>query len=127
MKWHLFKKDDPNTWPELDCPMVVCDKYERLNMCDWDNECKWFVSYNPETYLYYTHLDECYYAYIGYVPSGYKVFNPIVCTNKKHGYTCDEYDDGYCMYRDLHPNCKYQKEVNEYGIEVKAIWKEFEE
>ena len=126
MKWHLFKKDDPNTYPEIDCPMLVYagnfKGNEMFYICKWGDYCD-FKELDGMSWYF----DECYYAYIGYVPSGYKVFNPIVCTNKKHGYTCDEYDDGYCIYRDLHPNCKYQKEVNEYGIEVKAIWKEFEE
>ena len=125
MKWNVFKKDDPNTWPEIDCPILVYDDvFVEFYICKWNNSLGKFVE--PQKKILH-HWRECYYAYIGYVPSGYKVFNPIICANKKHGYTCDEYDDGYCMYRDLHPDCEHQKEVNEYGVELKRIWKEFEE
>lgn len=124
MKWHLYKKDDPNTWPEYDCPTVVMWKEGKNDygaLCRWNNKKKRF--YNK---IYPVMHDECYYAYIAYIPVGYNTFTPTICTNKKHGYMCDQYDDGYCMYRDFHSNCEYQKTINEYSVETKRIWKEFE-
>lgn len=125
MKWHLYKKDDSNTFPEIDCPMVVYGmldgEYLIPEVCLWDRKYECF--YNKEEYLYY-HFDECYYAYIGYVPSGYKTHKVTKCADKnycKGG--CDWYDDGYCL---LTSECEQQRKVNEYSIEEKAIWKEFE-
>ena len=31
MNWHLFRKDNPNTWPEIDCPMLVYRAYNNGN------------------------------------------------------------------------------------------------
>lgn len=120
MKWHLYKADDPNTWPKIDCPMLVyfSDGGNLSLDCYWDNEENYFVDdYGC------IEVDECYYSYIGYVPSGYKTHKVLICTddsNCKIG--CD--DDGYCMY-DFY-KCEQQKEVNEYEIELKPIWSEFE-
>ena len=139
MNWHLYKKDDPNTWPEIACPILVyyldTTGKEHFEICVWGNRSKAFIEYDDtwgrivlhgKTVHSWPPIQELYYAYIGYVPSGYKIFRPTICTNKKTGRLCDEYDDGYCMYRDIHPNCEHQKEINEYGIETKRIWKEFE-
>lgn len=122
MKWHVYKKDDPNTWPQIDCPMLVYGGVpfyrEVLDTVDWDNVSKMFV-WQKERLSF----EECYYAYIGYVPSGYKTRKVLKCmddSNCKIG--CE--DDGYCMYD--HCECEQQREVNEYSIEEKRIWKEFE-
>lgn len=124
MNWHLFKNDDPNTWPEIDCPMLVySESWCEFYICKWNHDLSKFIEPNKKLIHFWA---ECYYMYIGYAPCGYKVFNPIICENEKHGHTCDEYDDGYCMYRGLHPDCEYQKEINEYSVEEKRIWKEFE-
>lgn len=122
MKWRLYKRDDPNTWPQIDCPMIVygkhCGTYPIMQVCNWDKECESFC-YESE-YFYYR-FTECYYAYIGYVPSGYKTLYPTKCMKK--GIRCADEDDGYCMFDSP---CEFAKEVPEYEIEKKKIWKEFE-
>ena len=125
MKWHLYKKDDPNTWPKIDCPMVVYKEYSKDNVtivvCTWDKKFNKFYE-NAEHHYY--NFSECYYAYIGYVPSGYKTHKVLKCmddSNCKIG-CCD---DGYCMYDFC--ECEQQREINEYEIETMRIWKEFEE
>lgn len=125
MKWHLYKSDDPNTWPKIDCPMVVCFQ-KSLNDEMELHMCKKFVK-GFGIFMFQdggTCCTECYYAYVGYVPSGYKTHYPIICTCEK----CPEgYDDnGYCMDYDNDYICGYKKEVAEYAIEEKRIWKEFE-
>ena len=123
MNWHLYKKDDPNTWPQIDCPMVVYKEYGPKNIttivCVWDKQRNAF--YEKEDHHYYN-FGECYYSRITHVPNGYKTHEVLMCaddSNCKIG--CD--DDGYCMY-DFY-NCEQQRRVNEYEIENKAIWKEF--
>ena len=126
MKWRLYKKDDPNTWPQIDCPMVVWTG-EQIFLCDWYNdERKMFdlLEVVDADYGYdFNRLTEFYYAYIGHIPSGYKTCHPIICTCKD----CPEgYDDnGYCMDYDNDYICGFKKEVAEYTIEEKRIWKEF--
>lgn len=123
MNWHVYKKDNPNTWPQCDCPMVVYGGVpfyrNLLDIFKWDNTTKNFI-YSDKRVMT---VEECYYAYIGYVPSGYKTCYPIICTCKN----CPEgYDDnGYCMDYDNEYACGYKKEVEEYSIEQKRIWKEF--
>lgn len=123
MNWHLYKKDDPNTWPQIDCPMVVCLYHPngKMNLwiCKWDNNRNCFI--RQEICNFYT--KECYYAYIGYVPKGYKTHQPAKC--KLGWYGCQGgYDDNtYCLYDG---NCNEKQIVNEYEIEEKQIWKEFE-
>ena len=123
MKWHLYKRDDPSTWPTIDCPMVVYKSYSKNNttmtVCIW---CKKFDKFYEKTDHYYN-FNECYYAYIGYVPCGHKTHKLLKCIDDV---ACDIgcADDGYCMYN--HFKCEQQKEVNEYEIEEKRIWKEFE-
>ena len=125
MKWHLYKKDDPNTWPRFDSPMVVWTG-EKLLLCDWYNdERKMFdvlEVMDPICFEQLRHLTEFYYAYIAYVPYGYKTHKVIMCTddsNCKIG--CN--DNGYCMYDEF--ECENQRKVNEYSIEEKLIWQEF--
>ena len=124
MKWRVYKKDNQNSWPQINCPIVV---YGMLNgnhlileVCIWDREFECF--YNQEECFYY-HFDECYYSYISYVPSGYKTSYPVKCMNDC-GDRCAYDDNGYCMAEKL--RCKYAKTVPEYAIEEKRIWKEFE-
>lgn len=121
MKWHVYKQDDPNTWPQIDCPMVVCDKpTEVLMICVWDKDLNQFCE---ERHSWHHDFEECYYAYIGYVPSGYKASYPTKCAYDKYcpnGFD----DDGYCM-NDRTFACKYKRDATEYWVEKKAIWKEF--
>ena len=124
MNWHVYKKEDPNTWPQIDCPMVVhggVPFYRNLlDIFKWDNTAKNFIYYDKRVMS----VEDCYYAYISHVPSGYKTCHPIICTCKN----CPEgYDDnGYCMDYDNEYACGYKQEVSEYSIEEKRIWKEFE-
>jgi hypothetical protein len=98
-----------------------CGTYPIMQICNWDKECESFC-YESE-YFYYR-FTECYYAYITYVPSGYETYHPIKCTCE----SCPQgYDDnGYCMDYDHEYTCGYKKEIAEYSIEEKRIWKEFE-
>ena len=124
MKWYLYRKDDPNTWPQIDCPMVVYYPYKQYHDSDdiifigrWDNDRKQF--FTPKKWW---DGKELYYAYVGYVPSGYKTCYSTRCMRENDD-RCAYDDDGYCMF-DI--SCEFAKEVPEYGIEEKVIWKEFE-
>jgi hypothetical protein len=87
----------------------------------WDNEKHCF--YNRYTDKDFISADECFYAYVGYVPSGYTVYTPIVCEMN----SCPHYDNGYCLgYNTTSEKCEYGQVVNEYSVEQKRIWKEFE-
>ena len=127
MNWYLYKKDDPNTWPQIDCPMIVYYPYKQYHdseeiifKCKWDSDRKQF--YTPKKWW---DEKELYYAYVAYVPSGYKTCHPTKCTK---GNCCDDGydDDGYCLDYDDNCACGYKKAVAEYSIEAKAIWKEFD-
>lgn len=119
MNWHLYKKDDPNTWPKIHCPMVLCQDEKVMSfLYFWDNDENCF--FNRRSVRGYN-FNECYYAYIGYVPSGYKTLYPTRCIKK--GIRCADEDDGYCMFESP---CEFAKEVPEYKFEEKRIWKEFE-
>ena len=124
MKWHVYKKDDPNTWPQIDCPMLVClyhaNGQMNLWVCKWNKDKSWFV--REEVCNFFT--KECYYAYIGYIPSGYKTSYPTKCACDKrcpHGFD----DDGYCMSDRIFA-CEHKRDVAEYWVEKRAIWKEFD-
>jgi hypothetical protein len=123
MKWHLYKKDDPNTWPQIDCPMVVYKGDDALNVgiYRWSKQLTMFYDGKNSQLLC---CQECYYAYVGYVPSGYKTLYPVICTCKD----CPEgYDDnGYCMDYNNDCACGHKKQKAEYSIEEQRIWKEFE-
>ena len=126
MKWHVFKKDDPNTYPEFDCPMLLCKSYSDTNItlgvhC-FDNKQKSFYEKDGISGRWYKAYNECFYSYIGYIPNGYKVYNPIRCINDTNcPIGCA--DNGYCLYDFC--SCEQQVVVNEYEVEVKRIWKEF--
>ena len=123
MTWRLYKKDDPNTWPQIDCPMLVYLYHANGDMnlwiCKWNKDKKWFI--RDEMCNFFT--EECYYAYIGYIPSGYKTTYPAKCTRDDR---CGYDDDGYCMLEAENQHCEFAKTVPEYSIEEKRIWKEFE-
>lgn len=124
MNWYLFRQDDPNTWPRIDCPMVLHTGWinenepKEFQIATWDNKNKWFKV--GCTALVMT---ECRYAYISYVPSEYITKHPTKCM--KSGVRCAYDDDGYCMH-DTTYACEYKKDVAEYSLAEKRIWKEFE-
>lgn len=124
MKWHLYKSEDSNTHPKIDCPMVVyggAPFYRNLlDIFKWDNNAKNFIYYDKRVLS----VDECYYAYIGYVPSGYKICYPTKCMRERDD-RCGFDDDGYCMSDETYA-CEHKQNVAEYSIEEKRIWKEFE-
>lgn len=118
MKWRLYKKEDPNTWPHIDCPMVISmnNTVRSATYC-WDNERKCFYNrYSDQE----CSQKECFYSYISYIPSEYKTLYPVKCMRKDR---CEYDDEGYCMFEN---ECEFAKEVAEYEIETKRIWKEFE-
>ena len=122
MKWHVFKNDDPSTWPQINCPMIVVREYSPINIhiliCEWDDKLNKFI----ENKDHYYNFQECFYSYVGYIPSGYKTHHLIRCLNDNNcKIGCA--DDGYCMYDFC--KCEQQSTVNEYEIETKRIWRDF--
>ena len=121
-EWHIYKKDDPNTWPKINCPILVydenwCDFY----ICKWNQELGRFVE--PKSKLLH-YWKECYYQYIGYVPNGYRVHKTKKCTLRKG--MCEYKDDGYCFDAPEDMNCEFCEEVIEYYVDGnKRVWKEF--
>ena len=122
MCWHVYKKDDPNTYPKLDCPILIYDDaWCEFYICKWNHTINKF--FEPKEKLLHT-WKECYYQYIGYVPDGYKTLQPNKCMAELQE-RCELEDDGYCM--DVHKPCPFRKTVNEYSLkDNKRIWKEFE-
>lgn len=123
MEWHLYKPGDFNTYPQINCPMLVCFKSHRtgemeLYTCDKYIRGFGFMLKNSGALC-----TECYYAYIGYVPSGYTTHYTTKCT--KEDDRCAYEDDGYCLNDETYA-CEYKRNVAEYSIEKKRIWKELE-
>lgn len=120
MNWHLYRKDDPSTWPLMDCPMLVySEEWCSFYICKWNNELKKFIE--PEKKILHC-WKECYYVNIGYVPDGYDTYQVKKCNGALS--RCPYEDDGYCT--DEECKCKYQTMENEYGISgLQRIWKEF--
>ena len=125
MNWRVYKRDDPSTHPEIDCPVLLCRHYTStmtLAVHYFDKERNKFYENDGGIYRWYKTYDECFYTYITYIPNGYKVYKPIRCLNDDNcKIGCA--DDGYCMY-DFY-KCEQQVVVNEYEIETKRIWKDF--
>lgn len=118
MNWKVYKKNDPNTYPEIDCWVLACkvdgDKH-LLARCKWDKGSKCFVGDGAGAW------SECYYVYIAYIPNGYKTARVMKC-GRKDGRCDDEYD-GYCESDGC---CVFAKEVNEYWLyDNKRVWTEF--
>lgn len=124
MKWYLYKKDDPSTYPHINCPMLLVNKHGLWAATYiWDNIKHCF--HNRFTEDNHPDITECYYAYVGYIPGEYKTLYPTKCMYKNDG-RCAYEDDGYCMDYDNEYACGCKKEIAEYEIEMKEIWKEFE-
>ena len=124
MNWHVFKKDDPNTYPEIDCPILVYDDvWCEFYICKWNHIINSF--FEPREKLLHT-WKECYYQYIGYVPNGYKEIKTNKCVLNTE-YVCEYEDDGYCFDAPEDAYCPFCKKVIEYSLnDNKRIWKEFE-
>lgn len=124
MNWKVFKKNDPSTYPDIDCPMVVYRPYTSCFTLDvhyFDNERKKFYQKEGGDARWYKAYDECFYSYVGYLPYIEKEFHPAKC--KMDRYLCSHYDDGYCLGEDT--KCKCIEEVTEYSLGSKRIWKDF--
>lgn len=116
MNWHVFKRDDPDTWPELDCFFLVCCENDELVTCKWDNILGCF--YNDE--IGFAEFWECFYVSVGYLPYIEREVHPMKCMQEN---TLCEYDDnGYCL---CETECQYKREATEYCLSYKRIWKEF--
>lgn len=116
MNYKVFKMDDPETWPELNCPLLVWKpNQEWPYIFQWDPRGRCFlddrVTYQPKM---------CFYQYIGYMPYIEKECHPIKCGF--NDWDCPSYDDGYCLCDE---KCGDQKEVTEYMLGSKPIWKEY--
>ena len=124
MVWHIYKKDDPSTWPKMDCPILIYDEvWCEFHICKWNHIISKF--FEPKEHLLH-HWKECYYQYIGYVPSGYREVKIKKC-GLWPDYKCEYSDDGYCFDLPKHLNCENSVEVMEYMVnDNKRIWKEFE-
>lgn len=116
MNYKVFKMDDPETWPELNCPLLVWKPNQAWPyIFQWDPKGHCFlddrVTYRPKM---------CFYQYIGYMPYIEKECHPIKCGF--NDWICQSYDDGYCMCDE---KCGDQKKVTEYMLGSKPIWKEY--
>ena len=116
MNYKVFKIDEPETWPELNCPLLVWKpNIEWPYIFQWDPNGRCFidnrVAYRPKM---------CFYKYIGHMPYIEKELHPIKCGFDV--WDCPHYDDGYCLYD---KKCEHQKEATEYFLELKRIWKEY--
>ena len=124
MNWKLYKKDDHNTWPEIDCPILVYDDDMcEFYICKWNHSLDKFVE--PQKQILH-HWKECYYQYIEYVPNGYTEFKALKCGASLNA-VCQYEDDGYCFDCPSEIQCKYMYEEPLYILnDNKRIWKEFE-
>lgn len=83
MNWRLYRKDDPNTWPEIDCPMDACiyiaDGLYLIKIVYYDIKANVFYYFECMN-RYDVKSDELYYRYIGYIPNGYKTLKAKKCS-----------------------------------------------
>ena len=123
MDWKVFKKDDPSTYPEIDCPLLICwtnGEESRFYTGNWDNEDKKFVRDLKWMFFY---EGDIFYQYLSYAPFIERECHPAKCEDDR--YMCSNYDSGYCLGEDT--GCRCIRIVTEYSIGHKRIWKEFEE
>ena len=116
MNWHVFNRDNPDTWPKLDCKFLVCGDNEELVVCKWDKALKCF--YDDKGFAEYW---ECFYVTIGYLPYIKRELCSPKCMREYPPY-CEYEDDGYCL---CGVECPYKIEVMEYCLGDKCVWKEF--
>lgn len=116
MNYKVFNMKDKETWPELNCPLLVfLEGCEWPFVWQWDKENSCFVDNNLAYYP-----ERCFYKYIGYMPYIERELHPSKCIY--HG-MCGYEDDGYCL---MDIKCEHKKKITEYSLGSKAIWKEFE-
>ena len=124
MKWYVFKESDPDTWPKINCPMVVFKEYSpstvHMSVCKWDDKLNEFFEDDGHHYKF----KACFYSYIGYQPYIEKELHPIACGHTKDFCPYGHDDNGYCMCDDDF-KCEHQIAKTEYALGMKRIWKEF--
>lgn len=111
MDWHVYDRDNPDTWPKLDCKFLVCGDNEELVVCKWDKVLKCF--YDDKGFAEYW---ECFYVVIGYLPFIERELHPEKCI-KEDG-RCEYDDNGYCLCEN---KCKHKRVATEYSIGHKRI------
>ena len=119
MDWYVFKKNDKKTWPKINCPIVVIKEYSQDNVCiivcEWDSNRKQFLEKNTQYYEF----EECFYAYLGWIPYIEKEFLVLKCGDETS--RCEYQDDGYCWHGPK--GCTHAREEKEYSIGLKRNWK----
>lgn len=116
MEYKVFNFDDPSTYPELNCPLLVFWTNDDWPVIlQWDQNGKCFVDDHRSYYP-----TQCFYKYIGYAPYIQKELHPMKCAFDNR--ECPAYDDGYCM---SDGTCEYQQKTTEYLLGSKPIWKEY--
>lgn len=122
MIWHVFKIDDPETYPDMNCPMIVCQSPDDWpEIYQWDNIEHVFINdYQTKK------LNRCFYSYVGYLPYIERELHPVVC-GCSSDFTCPygSDDNGYCLFDDDF-KCGFMKPKTEYSIGYKRIWREWE-
>ena len=118
MRWHVFKLDDPETWPKYDCPIAVCKSID-----DWP-EMFWWNKGNRTFENDYKEVkfSKCFYVYFTYLPYIEKECHVTKCGYYKENCPYGHDDDGYCMC-DEDFECEYKKAKTEYALGLKRIWK----
>ena len=118
---HVFRRDDPSTYPELGCPMLVYIEDKKgnysLSIRTWNKKEKAFNKFGGCTYIIPTSDEACFYEYITHVPYIEKELHPTKCS--KNLPRCVHYDDGYCLSENK--KCKSAKVVTEYMLGLKHI------
>ena len=121
MNYNVFKIDDPDTWPEINCPLLVWrENHDYPFIYQWDPIAHCFLN-DYDTY----YPNKCLYAYIGYRPYIERELYPTICMCPEEficPYGSD--DNGYCMFDDKF-SCEYMKAKTEYAIGIKRIWQKY--
>ena len=124
INWKVFNRDDPRTYPQIDCPMIIYKPYASCFTLDvhyFDNTTEKFYQKEGGDGRWYKNYSECYYSYITSVPYIEQELHPIKC-DMEHK-RCEYEDDGYCLCDN---KCKHQCEITEYALGSTKIWKDFE-
>ena len=116
MRWNVFNINDKETWPRINCPILVSKSVDAFpQVYQWDKNNNIFIN-NNEVY----EPDFCFYKYITRLPYIAQTTYPIEC--KIYNERCDYYDDGYCLNKE---ECKYKHKKAEYLLSYKYCGKEY--
>ena len=115
MKWNVFNRNDEETWPTLNCPILVSKSTNSFpQVYQWDKNNNLFINNNE---VYKPHI--CFYQYITHLP--YIAQESYVMKCKIYDTRCDYEDDGYCLNKE---QCKYKQKTTEYLLSYKSYFKE---